>query len=58
MDDLRVDAVGITWHADGTAAIEDMVSQGVDGILIAPTDPEALLPAIESARAAGVPWRS
>ena len=22
VDDLRVDAVGITWHADGTAAIE------------------------------------
>lgn len=40
--------------ASQEAAIEDMVSQGVDGILIAPTDPEALLPAIEAARDAGV----
>lgn len=40
--------------ASQEAAIEDMVSQGVDGILIAPTDPQALLPAIESARAAGI----
>ena len=36
------------------AAIEDMVEQGADGILIAPTDAEALDPAITAAREAGV----
>ncbi len=35
-------------------AIEDMVDRGADGILIAPTDSTALVPAIDAARAAGV----
>lgn len=36
------------------AALERMTQEGVDGILIAPTDSEALVPAIEAARGAGV----
>lgn len=36
------------------AAIEDMVEEGADGILIAPTDSTELVPAIEGAREAGV----
>ncbi|MGB3184729.1 MAG: substrate-binding domain-containing protein [Ornithinimicrobium sp.] len=36
------------------AAIEDMVDEGADGILIAPTDSTELVPAIEAARQAGV----
>lgn len=36
------------------AAIADMVERGADGILITPVDSTALLPAIESARNAGV----
>lgn len=35
-------------------AIEAMVEEGVDGILIAPTDSTELVPAIEAAREAGV----
>ncbi|WP_143553705.1 substrate-binding domain-containing protein [Serinicoccus sp. CNJ-927] len=40
--------------ASQEAAIADMVEQGADGILIAPTDAEALDPAITAAREAGV----
>ncbi|WP_256837720.1 substrate-binding domain-containing protein [Ornithinimicrobium faecis] len=36
------------------AALQEMTAQGADGILIAPTDSEALVPAIEDAREAGV----
>jgi fructose transport system substrate-binding protein len=36
------------------AALEEMVADGADGILIAPTDSTALVPAIERAREAGV----
>lgn len=36
------------------AALREMTAQGVDGILIAPTDSRALVPAIEEAREAGV----
>ncbi len=35
-------------------ALEQMTAAGVDGILIAPTDSEAVVPAIEAAREAGV----
>lgn len=35
-------------------ALEQMTKDGADGILIAPTDPEALAPAIQEARDAGV----
>lgn len=40
--------------ASQESAVRDMVADGVDGILITPTDPEALAPVIEEARAAGV----
>lgn len=58
-DDLGVElttATGVsdTDVASQEAALADMVTQGVDGILIAPTDPVALLPAIQEARDAGV----
>lgn len=36
------------------AALREMTAQGADGILIAPTDSRALVPAIEEAREAGV----
>ncbi len=35
--------------------IEDLIAQGVDGIALAPTDPNALAPVVEAARAAGIP---
>jgi ABC-type sugar transport system substrate-binding protein len=35
--------------------IEDLIAQGVEGIALAPTDPNALAPVVESARAAGIP---
>jgi fructose transport system substrate-binding protein len=35
-------------------ALQEMTERGADGILIAPTDSEALVPAIEAAREAGV----
>ena len=36
------------------AQIEDAITQGIDGIAIAPTDPAALAPVIEQAVAAGI----
>jgi len=58
-DELDVDLVTATGTSDTDvasqeAALADMVEEGVDGILIAPTDPVALLPAIQEARDAGV----
>ena len=58
-DDLDVDFITATGVSDTDvasqeAALADMVAEGVDGILIAPTDPVALLPAIQEARDAGV----
>ena len=35
--------------------IEDLIAQKVDGIALAPTDPNALAPVVEAARAAGIP---
>ena len=35
--------------------IEDLIAQGVDGIALAPTDPNALAPAVDSAIAQGIP---
>lgn len=40
--------------ASQVAALQDMTSRGAKGILIAPTDSEAVVPAIERARQAGV----
>ena len=58
-DDLDVDLITATGVSDTDvasqeAALADMVAEGVDGILIAPTEPVALLPAIQEARDAGV----
>lgn len=58
-DDLDVSLTTATGGSDTDvasqeAALADMVEEGVDGILIAPTDPVALLPAIQEARDAGV----
>ncbi|HEY0918454.1 sugar ABC transporter substrate-binding protein [Devosia sp.] len=35
--------------------IEDLIAQGIDGLAIAPTDPNALAPVVDAAKAAGVP---
>ncbi|WP_116655062.1 sugar ABC transporter substrate-binding protein [Pelagibacterium sediminicola] len=35
--------------------IEDLIAQGVDGIALAPTDPNALAPVVDSAIAQGIP---
>jgi len=35
--------------------IEDLIAQGIDGLALAPTDPNALAPVVEAARAAGIP---
>lgn len=35
--------------------IEDLIAQGVDGIALAPTDPNALAPVVEAAGLAGIP---
>jgi ABC-type sugar transport system substrate-binding protein len=35
--------------------IEDLIAQGVAGIALAPTDPNALAPVVEAAKAAGIP---
>lgn len=35
--------------------IEDLIAQGVEGIALAPTDPNALAPVVDAARAAGIP---
>jgi hypothetical protein len=58
-DDQGVTLLTATGTSDADVesqqkAIADMVAKGADGILIAPTDSAALLPAVEAARAAGV----
>ena len=58
-DDEDVELLTATGTSDvdvdsQVAALEEMVADGADGILIAPTDSTALVPAIESAREAGV----
>jgi ABC-type sugar transport system substrate-binding protein len=35
--------------------VEDLIAQGIDGLAIAPTDPNALAPVVEAAKAAGIP---
>jgi ribose transport system substrate-binding protein len=37
------------------AQIEDQIAKGVDGIALAPTDPNALAPVVEAAKAKGIP---
>jgi len=43
-----------TDNASQVTAIENMITAGVDGILITPADPTAIVPTIEKAREAGV----
>lgn len=35
--------------------VEDLIAQGIDGLAIAPTDPNALAPVVDAAKAAGIP---
>ncbi len=37
------------------AQIEDQIAKGVSGIALAPTDPNALAPVVDAARAKGIP---
>jgi ribose transport system substrate-binding protein len=37
------------------AQIEDQIAQGIDGIALAPTDPNALAPVVDAAKAKGIP---
>jgi ABC-type sugar transport system substrate-binding protein len=37
------------------AQLEDQIAKGVDGIALAPTDPNALAPVVEAAKAKGIP---
>lgn len=58
-DDENVELLTATGQSDvdmdsQVDALEQMTADGADGILIAPTDPEALVPAIQAAREAGV----
>lgn len=58
-DEENARLVAVTGSSDTDVetqreAIEQMVADGVDGILLAPTDSTALLPEIEAARDAGV----
>jgi len=41
--------------ATEAANIEDLIAQGVDALLINPTDGDAIIPSIEAANAAGIP---
>jgi len=55
--------VGIRWKAPTTETdyaeqvriVEDFITQGVDGIVLAPTDKKALVPYIERAAKEGIP---
>jgi len=58
-DDEGVELLTATGTSDvdvdsQVTALEEMVADGADGVLIAPTDSTALLPAIQSAQEAGV----
>jgi ABC-type sugar transport system substrate-binding protein len=41
--------------ASQIAQVEDMIAQGLDGIAIAPTDPNALAPVVDAAKAKKIP---
>lgn len=58
-DEAGAELIALAGAFDGdnegqVAAIENLVSQGVDGIMITPNSSSGILAAIESARAAGV----
>lgn len=57
-DDLGVELVVVDAQDDPAteaANIQDLIAQGVDAILINPTDADAIVPSIEAANAAGIP---
>src|SRR6185503_18311651 len=37
------------------AQIEDQIAKGIDGLALAPTDPNALAPVVDAAKAKGIP---
>lgn len=44
-----------TLYEDQVKMVEDLISSDVDGLVIAPSLPEAMLPALKKAEAAGIP---
>lgn len=57
-DELGVELVVVDAQDDPAteaANIQDLIAQGVDAILINPTDADAIVPSIEAANAAGIP---
>jgi ribose transport system substrate-binding protein len=57
-DTLGVELVVVDAQDDPSteaANIQDLIAQGVDAILINPTDADAIVPSIEAANAAGIP---
>ncbi len=57
-DYLAIELVVVDSQDDSAieaANIEDLIAQGVDALLINPTDSDAIVPSIEAANAAGIP---
>lgn len=59
-EELEVEVIVVAPPAESDVQaqitqIEDLIAQGVEGIALAPTDPNALAPVVESAKAAGIP---
>lgn len=59
-EELGVEVVVVAPPAESDvqaqiAQIEDLIAQGVAGIALAPTDPNALAPVVDAAKAAGIP---
>ncbi|MBB4053345.1 ribose transport system substrate-binding protein [Devosia subaequoris] len=59
-EELGVEVVVVAPPAESDvqaqiSQMEDLIAQGVAGIALAPTDPNALAPVVEAARAAGIP---
>ena len=58
--ELGVDVVVLAPPAESDvqaqiAQIEDQIAKGIDGIALAPTDPNALAPVVDAAKAKGIP---
>ncbi|MDB5539426.1 MAG: RbsB [Devosia sp.] len=58
--ELGVDVIVVAPPAESDVQaqitqIEDLIAQKVDGIALAPTDPNALAPVVDAAKAAGIP---
>lgn len=55
---IKVEVLGPTeetLYEDQVKMVEDLISSDVDGLVVAPSLPEAMLPALEKAEAAGIP---